>query len=117
VALASVPMRVLPSIVYQLGYAAAYEEPIFRGLLWGYLRLKGWKDAWILLLQAGLFWLGHSYYIGKAPFSFWVLLPAAGLLFGLLAWRSRSIATSMAAHGVINGTGMLLGNLLAGYVF
>jgi hypothetical protein len=43
------------SCAYPMGYAAALEEPVFRGLLWGYLRLKGCKDVTILLIQGALF--------------------------------------------------------------
>lgn len=93
--------------VYQMSYAAISEEPLFRGFLWGYLRKAGWREIWIWLFQAGLFWVGHIYYFGKLPISFWIV-PLAGLLLGGLAWRSRSIATSIAAHGAMNGFGQYL---------
>ncbi len=89
--------------IYQLGYAAVSEEPLFRGFLWGYLRKAKWRDGWIWLFQAGLFWLGHIYYFGKLPISFWLVAPAGGLILGWLAWRSRSITTSLAAHAAVNG--------------
>lgn len=115
--LAAIPVRILTGIPYQLGYAAAYEEPIFRGFLWGYLRNLGWKHVWILFLQAALFSFGHLYYLGRLPFSFWVIVPVGGLAFGLAAWRSRSIATSMVTHGVMNAATALMGSALAGHVF
>ena len=94
---------IIHGFVYQLGYAAITEEPLFRGFLWGYLRKAGWREVWIWLFQAGLFWVGHIYYFGKFPISFWIVIPASGLILGLLAWRSRSIATCMASHAVMNG--------------
>ncbi len=33
---------------------------------------------------------------------------AAGLLFGWLAWRSRSVASGMLAHAMVNGSVYLL---------
>jgi membrane protease YdiL (CAAX protease family) len=39
--------------IHQLAHAAIFEEPIFRGFLWGYLRKVNWKEKWILLFQAG----------------------------------------------------------------
>lgn len=92
----------------QMLHAGMAEEPLFRGFLWGALRRARWKEVWIWLLQAALFWISHIYYLGNVPFSFWVLVPAGGLLFGLVAWRSRSIAASMLAHGFANGVGQMV---------
>lgn len=102
---------------YQLGYAAASEEPLFRGFLWGCLRRAGWKERWIWLFQAGLFMLSHVYYAARLPYSFWVIVPVAALVLGWLAWRSRSIATSMAAHAALNALGYLLGQVVARWLF
>jgi membrane protease YdiL (CAAX protease family) len=100
---------------YQLGFAAVAEEPLFRGFLWGYLRSLRWKEAWIWVLQALLFMLAHLYFINALRVQFWVVVPAAGLIFGLLAWRSRSIAPGMLAHAGYNaGMYIILLNLLAG---
>jgi membrane protease YdiL (CAAX protease family) len=101
------------TIPYQLGYAAISEEPVFRGFLWGYLRKIGWRDLWIWLFQGLLFVLAHLYYIKSAPISFWFIVPLGALVMGWLAWQSRSIATSMAAHGVMNGLGYTLGFIVA----
>jgi membrane protease YdiL (CAAX protease family) len=95
--------RVLILSAQQLLYAGIAEEPLFRGFLWGALRRKGWRDHRIWLAQAALFWLAHIYWLGRSPVSFWVIVPLGGLVFGLLAWRSRSIAVSMVAHGFVNG--------------
>jgi membrane protease YdiL (CAAX protease family) len=109
------PMLVMAilSFVYQLGYAAVTEEPLFRGFLWGYLRKLKWPEWWIWLFQAGLFMLGHIYYVTTAPISFWIIVPTGGLVLGWLAWRSRSIATSMAAHGAMNALGYTVGYIIA----
>ena len=96
----------LPTI--QLVHAGIAEEPFFRGFLWGALRKSGWKDGWILVFQTALFMLGHLYYINSAPISFWIVVPVGGLVTGLLAWKSRSIATSMTAHGFSNAVGQLV---------
>jgi len=98
-------LTIFPVFMAQLSNAATLEEPLFRGFLWGYLRLQGWNEKWILLLQALLFWVGHIYYLGVAPYSFWIIIPLSGLVLGFLAWRSRSIATSMTTHGLFNAIG------------
>jgi membrane protease YdiL (CAAX protease family) len=39
---------------------------------------------------------------------FLLIIPIGGLLLGFLAWRSRSIAVSMLAHGLGNGIGQIV---------
>jgi membrane protease YdiL (CAAX protease family) len=89
--------------LYQLGFAAVSEEPVFRGFLWGYLRKLGWREIWVWLAQAGLFMSAHLYFRDALPFNFWIVVPSAGLIFGLLAWRTRSIAVGMMSHAAYNG--------------
>jgi len=63
-------LTIFPIFMAQLCNAATLEEPLFRGFLWGYLRLQGWNEKWIWLFQALLFWVGHIYYLGVASYSF-----------------------------------------------
>ncbi len=93
----------LALVITNLLGAAVMEEPLFRGFLWGYLRKLGWKDVRIWILQAVLFGMSHIYYLGYESFAFWILVPGCALMFGILAWRPRSIATSMLAHALVNG--------------
>ena len=103
----SLPAKVLIFLpMHQMFFAGIAEEPFFRGFLWGLLRKVGLNEIWIWLIQAGLFWLGHLYYLGTRPWSFWLVIPG-GLVLGWLAWRSRSIANSMIAHGLENGFGQM----------
>ncbi len=85
----------------QLANAAVSEEPLFRGFLWGYLENKGWKQYRILLFQAGLFGLGHIYYLPENPIYFlWtILIP---IILGFLVMKSKSVGSSMIAHGMVN---------------
>jgi len=86
----------------QLGSAAAVEEPLFRGFLWGFLKNLHWNEYLIWLFQAVLFMFGHIYYFGVNNFSFFIIVPFSALMFGLCVWRSRSIGTSMIVHGFYN---------------
>lgn len=94
----------------QLSAAAALEEPLFRGFLWGELRERGWKEGYIWLFQALLFTLGHIYYLGTANLSLFVIVPLGALVLGLAAWSSRSVGISMLIHGIGNSLG---GNFFA----
>lgn len=98
----------LGSFIIQLSNAAVTEEPFFRVFLWGLLKKTNWKDSWICLFQAALFMLGHIRYLGKANYSFFILVPIAALILGLLAWRSKSIGTSMITHALINSVGSIV---------
>lgn len=86
----------------QLAGAAILEEPLFRGFGWGALRDWGLRDPAVLILQALLFAVSHIYYVKFAPISFWIIVPTVGLVLGLLAWRTRSIATTIIAHALVN---------------
>ena len=96
------------NLLYHLGFAPVNEEPLFRGFLWGYLRRLRWREGWIWVFQALLFTSAHLYFARQFPLMFWVLIPSAGLVFGLLAWRSRSIAPGMLAHAMVNGSVYLI---------
>jgi membrane protease YdiL (CAAX protease family) len=93
--------------ITQLSSAAICEEPLFRGFLWGYLENRGWKQIKIWLLQAGMFGFAHLYYLPQHPV-FFAGVFVSGLVFGALVWRSKSIGTSMIAHGTGNALGDLL---------
>ncbi len=109
-------LSALIRIPQQLGYAAVTEEPVFRGFLWGILRKKGWRDAAILLFQAFLFLLGHAYYLRDLPLTFWISIPIGGLALGALAWRSRTITASLAAHTMVNAFGVFFGQIIGLWV-
>jgi membrane protease YdiL (CAAX protease family) len=109
-------IEALLSFFYQLGYAAATEEPLFRAFLWGYLHKAGWKTIWICLFQAGLFMIGHIYYITKYPYSFWLIIPIGGLILGALVWRSKTISSSLAAHASMNAFGNTMAYIVASFV-
>lgn len=86
---------------FQLSSAAICEEPLFRGFVWGYMRNKNIKSIWICLTQAGLFWLGHIYYIDTG-LNFWIIHPAVAIILGLLVWKTKSITHTMVLHSSIN---------------
>lgn len=103
------------NFLFQMGMAAISEEPVFRGFLWGYLHKLHWTDPKIWLFQTVLFTFAHIYALNVFPVSFWVIVPVASLVLGLLVWRTRTLASSIAAHGIINAAGSVIGNLIAVY--
>lgn len=101
--------------IYQIGFAAITEEPMFRGFLWGFLRDLKWKDKWINVFQIGLFTFAHLYYLKTSLISFFIIVPLGGLITGLLASKSNSIATSMVAHATMNALSKLIASVFIYY--
>lgn len=94
---------IIENILFQGGYAASYEEPFFRGFLWGYLIKKGYKERTTLFIQAALFTVAHYYYIPDKIISFIVVVPICAISLGLIVRRTKSISSSIIAHSIING--------------
>jgi membrane protease YdiL (CAAX protease family) len=102
-------MFLLPAILTQMTTAAVWEEPLFRGFLWGYLRRWRWPNVLIWLFQAALFTAGHIYYLKEEAFVPWLIrMMLPSLIVGLIAWQARSIFASMVTHGVFNASGDML---------
>ncbi len=40
--------------------------------------------------------LAHIYYVNRLPISFWIIVPVSTLVLGALAWRSKTISSSLA---------------------
>lgn len=97
----------------QMSSAAIDEEPLFRGFLWGMLLKSGWKNVWIWLFQTVLFIVGHLYYLNGSLISLWVYIPISALVFGAIAWRSKTIASSMATHALSNSLGLVSWQIIA----
>jgi membrane protease YdiL (CAAX protease family) len=94
--------------VQQYTYAALTEEPFFRGFLWGSMREAGFKTSSVFWTQSALFWIAHIYYFNQSPLSFWIIVPIGAVIFGLLVWFSKSLSTSLIAHGLMNGVGQAI---------
>ena len=61
------------------------------------------------MFQALLFSIAHLYYLYSGSlYSLFIIVPISGLIFGLIAYRSKSIGNSMICHALINGIGELI---------
>jgi membrane protease YdiL (CAAX protease family) len=93
------------AFVYFLDYmrtTAILEETLFRGFLWGILRRSGIPTVVVLIVQAALFSLVHlwKWYSIELLISAFVI----GLLQGIIASRTRSLAPAMAFHAATDAT-------------
>lgn len=98
----------LLAVVVVLAIApAVFEELAFRGfILSGFQQMK--SSLWAITVTSFFFALAH------AVFQQSVLAFGAGLLFGILAWRTGSILPCIACHAVHNSMSILLGEVPAG---
>jgi membrane protease YdiL (CAAX protease family) len=79
-----------------------FEEALFRGLFWGFLRDRKVKETRILIIQMLVFMAAHLIYAVLNPLAFWVIIPAIGMLLGLMVLRSKSIAPGTLLHVLYN---------------
>ena len=84
-----------------------YEEVVFRGMLYMFLKDLGLNESRTFYIQALVFWISHINYLFQSPSFFWIILPIGSLIFGYLVYRSKSITPSTIAH--------ILYNALAGF--
>jgi membrane protease YdiL (CAAX protease family) len=83
-------------------FGVYFEEFLFRGMLWDYLRSRSLRTIHVIVIQALLFWLAHiSSGIDKWIF-FWVTLPFISIMLGLLVHRSKSLAACVTTHFLYN---------------
>lgn len=86
-----------------------FQEAIFRGILFMYLKDINLNDSRILFVSTILFWITHIHYLAEpSALAFWVVIPAVGLLFGYVALRSKSIAVSSIVHIFYNAFSSML---------
>ena len=66
--------------IFNFSFVAVIEEGYFRGLLFNFLTMNGWKEDNALLFQALLFWGSHYVAEVADPIMFFVILPLLTLL-------------------------------------
>jgi hypothetical protein len=86
-----------------------FEELLFRGMLWSYLRGRGINQFGVFIIQTVLFWISHHrYLLLHNPYAFWISVPFESILFGVIVWRSKSVTPSTIAHFLVDFTAMLV---------
>jgi len=81
---------------------SVYEEAVYRGVLFMFLKDLELSEPKIIYIQAFLFWISHINYALESPVYFWIFIPVLGLILGYIALRSKSITTSSVIHILVN---------------
>lgn len=98
----------LEIIITQLA-TIIFEEVLFRGALWAYVRSLGLNELAAFFIVAILFWLSHYEYLSlMSPYFFWIAVPILSILLGLISWRSKSLTRSTISHFLFNFTSALI---------
>jgi membrane protease YdiL (CAAX protease family) len=85
-----------------------FEEVLFRGALWAYVRGLGLTEHAAFYIQAVLFWVSHHEFLLRNPYFFWVDVPIIAIMLGLMTWRSKSLTPSTISHFLFNLTSGLM---------
>jgi hypothetical protein len=86
---------------FQLPFVAVIEEAIFRGLLFGFMMMIGYKENTALFIQAILFW-GYHYMDIANPVFFFITIPLFTLSATLLIKKYKTLYLLIMMHLLVN---------------
>jgi membrane protease YdiL (CAAX protease family) len=97
------PLTLIGMVAYHFFLVGGLlEEFLFRGFFWGYLKKFKIADFLILCISAILFWAAHYYY--SPTLGIWIRVLVAGLIFGAVAWKTRSLFSAALVHACWNSS-------------
>jgi len=99
---------IINTFVLQLSFVTAIEEAYFRGLLFGFLVMNGYKENTALFVQAILFWGAHYTRITINPVLFFVAIPILTLSTTLITKKYKMLYPSIIIHTLANVLGPVL---------
>lgn len=88
--------------IVELTPGSIFEEAMYRGLLFMFLKDLRFGESKFLYTQAFIFWISHINYLFQGPLYFWIFIPAMGLTLGYIVLRTKSIAVSAITHILMN---------------
>jgi membrane protease YdiL (CAAX protease family) len=101
----------LEILITQLA-SIVFEEVLFRGALWAYVRNVGLSEQAAFCIGAILFWVSHYEYLSlNSPYFFWIAAPIIAILLGLMTWRSKSLTPSTISHFLFNFISAVIKNV------
>jgi membrane protease YdiL (CAAX protease family) len=107
----NLPAYIINFSVFNLSFGTVIEEAYFRGLLFGFLVMNGYKENTALFLQAVLFWGIHYLKIAD-PILFFAVIPLLTLSLTLIIKKYKMLYLSIMLHTINNVFGGILVALL-----
>jgi membrane protease YdiL (CAAX protease family) len=108
---------ILGVTINQLSFVSVIEEALFRGLIFSFLVMNGYKENKALFAQAVLFWSIHYMDIYTKPIVFFILIPLSTLFMTLIIKKYKMLHFSIIMHTFINIFVTLLVNIINRYLF
>jgi len=105
------------AFINQLSFTSVPEETCFRGLIFSFLIMNGFRDDKAFVIQALLFWGLHFGDINSNPISFFVLIPLSTLFMTLIIRKYRMLHLSIMMHASINTFTTVLASLMYRILF
>lgn len=87
--------------IFQLSFGTVIEEACFRGLIYGFMVMNGYKENTALFVQAVLFW-GIHYMKITNPVLFFVVIPLVTLSATLIIKKYKMLYISIIMHTLNN---------------
>lgn len=101
----------------QLSFTSVPEEVCFRGLIFSFMVMNGYKEDKAFVVQAILFWSIHFETIITNPISFFILIPLSTLFLTLIIKKYKMLYLSIMMHTFINVFTTVLVNVINRYLF
>jgi hypothetical protein len=98
---------IINSSIFELSFETVIEEAYFRGLLFDFLVMNGWKENKALFVQGILFWGVHYLDIAN-PIQFFVVIPLLTLFQTLIIKKYKMLYQSIMIHTINNVFGGIL---------
>lgn len=101
----------------ELSFTSVAEEAGFRGLIFSFLIMNGYKEDKAFAIQAILFWGMHFGTIITNPTLFFIIIPLSTLFMTLIIKKYKMLYLSIMMHTFINVFTTVLVNVINRYLF
>lgn len=108
---------IFSSFIYQLSFVSVVEEAHFRGLIFSFMVMNGYKEDKAFIVQAFLFWIIHFGDAITKPVLFFVIIPLSTLFLTLIIKKYKMLYLSIMMHTFINVFTTILVALINTYLF
>lgn len=106
----------LNSLLVQFSYVTVIEESLFRGLLVGFLVMRGYKENAALGIQAVFFWAIHYAQIGNILL-FFIFIPILTISTTLIVRKYKMVYMAILVHTFVNVFTLATTTVLQIYLF
>ena len=108
---------IVNEFINQLSFTSVPEEACFRGLIFSFMVMNGYKEDKAFVIQAILFWSIHLGTIITNPTLFFIIIPLGTLFMTLIIKKYKMLYLSIIMHTFINVFTTVLVNVINRFLF